>query len=1095
MSMKVAGRGGMHRFARSLRLSMPGGLMVRISVVKDKLYQKLTSQGIPEEILDFVLEDASFFPKPYRKLVAIDLARLLEEANQTGRVSFDDLKKQLGDQIILVRNWLRFAKQPDGSDLNMHATPNWPSKVAAAQRWERGMLDEFKEKGHPSLYKHDDPEHTFLKFDDGWRWVTIPSDDCYNEGKSMQHCVWGNDYISGTANGTKVLYSLRDPQGQPHVTVEAKTDEYSDAYREALDSSYKRKRLAPWVLKKRPGVFTVLKEYGDEVIASDLGAPQAEMILKEKFRELLGDEKRAEAIAARMMRSAEEATSGYGAKVRADELMSGDVLEDRTISQVYGKQNQPPIAKYSPYIRQLFRSLPEKTQIPAHQMNKYLDPDEVLEAFEKGNITLEDASRRLRGTPQFERIAELMRPMAVNRFMQGNADYFMDIVEAEGWDSPVVEDTLNAIGASQGRNQLPLGGFREAPLEVMDRLAVVFAPRSIRAIMEGGNWDRDVAIFKHKYGSSRNPFSNAIYEAISRMFAEGNIDVSGVYSVLNAIEALGEMGKRVLMLNPQKVAEFVNDKDDPFQDRRVMSIVSAIVGNDPEFMGAIQTSLIDEFRRKIQEGELSPSQAASEMLSDSIPPALILDAVGPKAYEMFRGWFGKGGWNPLVSPNNSEDRREQKETGGFRKAINESPVLLETLRQAALDASREGDAPLYEIYGKLSVYGFPGEFKALTVLQNEETLAKEMERGLLSLKGLEAEIAGSEDPEPLMEAFLRVKNRIIDDVASGEVDLSKIDWMFESGDLAEIGRRRSIFLSELAREDPEKLTDAMRDVKGSWVNEVACKETLEHPERPEAADFVRMSLGDPVAAFNLMWTLQNQTEPGTTLYDFLPADEVTRLILNGLSSEPDRVLSSTSNHQLYSGLLSQLPPSLIRSPELRPLLKKLMARYPSSDDMSDLISRTAIGENVDPADMASMINSMFSKMRTKNPRSEQIEMLMVSMIDLAKKDPDRFYAIIPLLDPNARNFLRDKWGGAMEKTRVLPSEVGYINPPNDPEAEQRFVQNIERRFEEVPTERDLTRKKLTSPKQYTLLEAAIGMLEGVGMYRQADRLDRMLLLD
>lgn len=51
-----------------------------------------------------------------------------------------------------------------------------------------------------------------IKFPDGFFWVKLNSEEYRREGNDMQHC--------GIASSGGDMYSLRDPQGKPHVTVE-----------------------------------------------------------------------------------------------------------------------------------------------------------------------------------------------------------------------------------------------------------------------------------------------------------------------------------------------------------------------------------------------------------------------------------------------------------------------------------------------------------------------------------------------------------------------------------------------------------------------------------------------------------------------------------------------------------------------------------------------------------------------------------------------------------------------------------------------------------------------------------------------------------
>jgi hypothetical protein len=56
-------------------------------------------------------------------------------------------------------------------------------------------------------------------FDDGWAMQELTTDDQLTaEGAVMQNCV--GDYCAQVAEGGSAIYSLRDPQGRPHATLE-----------------------------------------------------------------------------------------------------------------------------------------------------------------------------------------------------------------------------------------------------------------------------------------------------------------------------------------------------------------------------------------------------------------------------------------------------------------------------------------------------------------------------------------------------------------------------------------------------------------------------------------------------------------------------------------------------------------------------------------------------------------------------------------------------------------------------------------------------------------------------------------------------------
>lgn len=64
---------------------------------------------------------------------------------------------------------------------------------------------------HPPEEPGEYGGRTALELEDGWRWVQVPEGECQDfEGTLMQHC--------GVAAGD--MYSLRDPRGKPHATIE-----------------------------------------------------------------------------------------------------------------------------------------------------------------------------------------------------------------------------------------------------------------------------------------------------------------------------------------------------------------------------------------------------------------------------------------------------------------------------------------------------------------------------------------------------------------------------------------------------------------------------------------------------------------------------------------------------------------------------------------------------------------------------------------------------------------------------------------------------------------------------------------------------------
>jgi len=72
---------------------------------------------------------------------------------------------------------------------------------------------------------------TVYKFDNGYTIDRVGPGDLEREGELMGHCVGG--YCSQVEHGDSTIFSLRDPKGQPHVTIEAK-GEWGDIPEDSL---------------------------------------------------------------------------------------------------------------------------------------------------------------------------------------------------------------------------------------------------------------------------------------------------------------------------------------------------------------------------------------------------------------------------------------------------------------------------------------------------------------------------------------------------------------------------------------------------------------------------------------------------------------------------------------------------------------------------------------------------------------------------------------------------------------------------------------------------------------------------------------------
>lgn len=61
-------------------------------------------------------------------------------------------------------------------------------------------------------------DETVFDYGNGWRIVKVHPDNLAWEGDQMGHCVGG--YCDLVEKGDSIIYSLRDPKGMPHATIE-----------------------------------------------------------------------------------------------------------------------------------------------------------------------------------------------------------------------------------------------------------------------------------------------------------------------------------------------------------------------------------------------------------------------------------------------------------------------------------------------------------------------------------------------------------------------------------------------------------------------------------------------------------------------------------------------------------------------------------------------------------------------------------------------------------------------------------------------------------------------------------------------------------
>jgi hypothetical protein len=216
--------------------------MIRLSALNDKLHRKMVGLGIPEAVAAYVSDDRNSFPGATRKFVAAAIVQRYAEQGQG--MPIEQFLASIRDELINIRDWLRFAREDTGHDLNMHLYRSYGDMLAAANAWHAKLAE--GDRGHVALYRDTGPEWTMATWPDGWRMIKVSPRDAENEGNMMGHCVGG--YSKEIENGDTMIFSLRDPRGEPHVTMEIKpSQKFGEWLTERVeeDSEYIARRAFP----------------------------------------------------------------------------------------------------------------------------------------------------------------------------------------------------------------------------------------------------------------------------------------------------------------------------------------------------------------------------------------------------------------------------------------------------------------------------------------------------------------------------------------------------------------------------------------------------------------------------------------------------------------------------------------------------------------------------------------------------------------------------------------------------------------------------------------------------------------------------------
>lgn len=111
------------------------------------------------------------------------------------------------DVISLVVDWIE-ASEISADEL---ITVSFPEAYRRAMQWHN---EEFEPDDNIII----DESNVVYRWPDDWVIVRVQANECAAEGQAMGHCL--GTYASRVKAGLTTIYSLRDPSGHPHVTIE-----------------------------------------------------------------------------------------------------------------------------------------------------------------------------------------------------------------------------------------------------------------------------------------------------------------------------------------------------------------------------------------------------------------------------------------------------------------------------------------------------------------------------------------------------------------------------------------------------------------------------------------------------------------------------------------------------------------------------------------------------------------------------------------------------------------------------------------------------------------------------------------------------------
>lgn len=339
---------------------------------------------------------------------------IYNEANQPGGLILNP------SGLSHLADWFHSGNQNPtrrGVDIMQLTADDMESKLGewdAHLRAKQEQADQDKLKGGDVVHQYPD----------GWTLRNLKPEDLDAEGDAMGHCVGGYGYQDMVRRGERQIYSLRDPQHQPHATMELEPDEPRREHEYAYENLAVEKGLA-----QDPAARQLPPQVKDAIRSMSSGS---ELNVDHEWLAENGYD--------------HNALQGLYDSLKARYMPKYHTgPENALLHQIQGKGNEVPKPEYQARLKQFFETMPPEhrptwanPQFPIQHIGEITgededggqwEPEEDMGGYgEHGDYGLGEGKPR---PTQYDSVIDSLHERAENRGKWGRRGAYHDPADTE----------------------------------------------------------------------------------------------------------------------------------------------------------------------------------------------------------------------------------------------------------------------------------------------------------------------------------------------------------------------------------------------------------------------------------------------------------------------------------------------------------------------------------------------------------------------------------------------------------------------------------------------------------------------------------------